>query len=57
MAVEAFLGRRLGFTEIAILVERVLDRLGTPGAASLDAVVALDLSARRIAGQFIARAA
>ncbi len=57
MAVEAFLARRLGFTEIASLVERVLDRLGTPGANSLEAVMDLDRSARRTAQQFIARAA
>ena len=57
VAVEAFLARRLGFTEIAVLVERVMDRLGTPGADSLDDVVALDQAARRMAGQVLAVAA
>ena len=49
VAVEAFLGRRLGFTGIAELVERVLDRMGTPGADTLEAVVSLDAEARRVA--------
>ncbi len=49
VAVEAFLGRRLGFTGIAELVERVLDRMGTPGADTLEAVVGLDAEARRVA--------
>ncbi len=54
VAVEAFLARRLGFTEIAVLVERVLDALGTPPADTLDAVIALDLLARRTAQQIAA---
>ena len=54
VAVEAFLARRLGFTEIAALVERVLDKLGSPGADTLDAVNALDGAARRAAQQVAA---
>jgi 1-deoxy-D-xylulose-5-phosphate reductoisomerase len=57
VAVEAFLARRLGFTGIAVLVEQVMDRLGTPGADSLDAVVELDATARRLATQLAALAA
>jgi 1-deoxy-D-xylulose-5-phosphate reductoisomerase len=57
VAVEAFLARRLGFTGIAVLVEQVMDRLGTPGADSLDAVMELDAAARRLATQYAARAA
>ena len=49
VAVEAFLGRRLGFREIAVLVERVLDRLGSPAAETLEAIVAVDDAARRAA--------
>ena len=49
VAVDAFLRKRLGFTEIAILVEAVLDRLGSPGADSLDEVMELDTAARRAA--------
>lgn len=54
IAVEAFLARRLAFGEIAGLVERVLDHLGSPPADSLDAVVALDDAARRLARQIAA---
>ena len=57
VAVEAFLARRLGFTEIAVLVERVLDRLGSPDASSLDRVMELDAAARREARGFAALAA
>jgi len=49
VAVDAFLRRRLGFTDIASLVEAVLDRLGSPGADTLDAVMELDAAARRAA--------
>ncbi len=49
VAVDAFLLKRLGFTEIATLVEAVLDRLGSPGAETLDAVIELDAAARRAA--------
>ena len=49
VAVEAFLTRRLGFTEIAALVEAVMDRLGSPAAETLDDVMALDGAARRAA--------
>ena len=54
VAVEAFLGRRLGFTAIAALVEAVLERLGPQSADSLDAVLDLDASARRAAHQIAA---
>ncbi len=49
VAVDAFLMRRLGFTEIASLVEAVLDRLGSPVADSIEAVTELDGVARRVA--------
>ncbi len=49
IAVEAFLRSRIGFLEIASIVEDVLDRLGSRAAATLDAVVALDGDARRLA--------
>ncbi len=49
VGVEAFLARRLGFTAIADLVSAVLDRLGSPPANDLDAVMELDASARRAA--------
>ncbi|MGI4792850.1 MAG: 1-deoxy-D-xylulose-5-phosphate reductoisomerase [Janthinobacterium lividum] len=49
VAVDAFLSRRLGFTDIAALVEAVLDRLGSPAADTLDDVMELDGAARRAA--------
>ncbi len=57
IAVEHFLARRLGFTAIADLVALVLDRLGTPQAPTLDAVLELDAAARRVAIAAAARAA
>jgi 1-deoxy-D-xylulose-5-phosphate reductoisomerase len=49
IAVEAFLQRRIGFLDISQTVDRVLQRLGTQKADTLDDVIALDASARRIA--------
>lgn len=49
VAVELFLERRLGFLDIASLVARVLDRMGSPPADSLDQVLAADAEARRVA--------
>ena len=54
VAVEAFLGRRIGFTDIAALVERVMDQLGSPPADTLAAVNALDFAARQAAGKIAA---
>ena len=53
VAVEAFLARRLGFTEIAALVESVLERLGPQRADSLDAVLDVDAAARRAAQRLV----
>ena len=50
IAVEAFLGGRIGFLHIAEIVGRVLDRMGAPPAESLDAVLGHDAEARRLAG-------
>ncbi len=49
IAVEAFLARRIGFLDIAGLVERVLEELGPRSAETLDAVTGLDQDARRAA--------
>ncbi len=58
IAVAAFLQRQIGFLDIADIVDLVLQQLGTPPAESLEAVVALDESARRSARLLIpARAA
>ena len=47
VAVEAFLDRRIGFLDIARLVEAVLDRIGPQGADTLEAVLCWDTEARR----------
>jgi 1-deoxy-D-xylulose-5-phosphate reductoisomerase len=57
VAVDRFLARRLGFTAIADVVASVLDRLGAPEAASLEAVLDLDAAARRLASSLAAKAA
>jgi 1-deoxy-D-xylulose-5-phosphate reductoisomerase len=54
-AVALFLGRRLGFLDIATVVEETLDRLGAPAVAGLDDVLALDAQARAVAGELAAR--
>ena len=46
-AVGLFLERRLGFLDIAAVVEDTLDALGAPAIPDLDAVLALDAAARQ----------
>ena len=53
VAVEAFLQHRIGFLDIAATVARVLQKLGTPRAETLDDVIALDATARRAAYDFL----
>jgi 1-deoxy-D-xylulose-5-phosphate reductoisomerase len=49
VAVRLFLEGRIGFLGIAALVAAALDRLGTPAAPDLDAVLEADATARRTA--------
>jgi 1-deoxy-D-xylulose-5-phosphate reductoisomerase len=49
VAVEAFLGGRLGFNGIAAVVDATLGALPTAPADSLDAILAADGAARRVA--------
>jgi 1-deoxy-D-xylulose-5-phosphate reductoisomerase len=51
VAVAAFLGRQIGFLDIAGIVEAVLQQFGAPALPDLDAVLALDLAARNAASQ------
>jgi 1-deoxy-D-xylulose-5-phosphate reductoisomerase len=53
IAVEAFLNDRLAYLEIVPLVAKVLDQLGAPAAATLEAVLAVDASAREAAAALI----
>ena len=54
-AVALFLGRRLGFLDIAAVVEETLQRLGAPAVDGLDDVLALDAAARAEAARFAAQ--
>ena len=49
VAVEAFLNRRIGYGDIARLVERVMGEIGEQAADTLDAVLYWDQEARRVA--------
>ncbi len=57
VAVEAFLGRRIGFLEIAAVVEAVLDRMGAPPAATLEEIMALDAGGRMAARSVLGKSA
>jgi 1-deoxy-D-xylulose-5-phosphate reductoisomerase len=57
VAVEAFLARRIGFLDIAAIVEAVMQALGAPPADTLEAVLALDEAARRAAAAEVGKAA
>jgi 1-deoxy-D-xylulose-5-phosphate reductoisomerase len=57
VAVALFLDRRLGFLDIAAVVEETLGLFGASEAAGLDAVLALDDAARTEAGRIAARRA
>ena len=49
VAVAAFLERRIGFLDIAVMVARVMEAMGAPPADTLEEVVGLDAAARRVA--------
>jgi 1-deoxy-D-xylulose-5-phosphate reductoisomerase len=58
-ALDAFLARRIGFLDMAVLVEHVLEKLGPDAAAQgpgydLEVVMALDAAARRMSGVWVA---
>ncbi|WP_158747231.1 1-deoxy-D-xylulose-5-phosphate reductoisomerase [Acidisphaera sp. L21] len=53
VAVAAFLDRRIGFLDIAGIVEAVLDQMGAPHATSLEEVMALDQTGRRLAAEHV----
>ena len=54
IAVAAFLDRRLGFAGIAGTVAQVLERLAGEPCDDLEAVVAYDMEARRVAAGMLA---
>ena len=49
IAVAAFLGKRIGFLEIAAIVEDILHRYDPAPPETLDAVIAVDARARELA--------
>ncbi|HYL67820.1 MAG TPA: 1-deoxy-D-xylulose-5-phosphate reductoisomerase [Candidatus Limnocylindria bacterium] len=55
IAVAAFLERRLPFTGIAAVIERVLDRTPRAAMRTIDDVLAADAEARRVAREAVAR--
>jgi 1-deoxy-D-xylulose-5-phosphate reductoisomerase len=54
VAVAAFLGRRIGFLDIAAIVGETLDRMVNAPASSLDEIVAVDAAARATAAGLVA---
>jgi 1-deoxy-D-xylulose-5-phosphate reductoisomerase len=57
VAVAAFLDHRIGFLEIARCVAEVLEQVPAAALADLDAVMACDAQARRVADRVVARRA
>jgi len=55
IAVEAFLGGRLGFTGIADVIEKVLGEVCVEPLSSLEQVYAADIEARALAARYISR--
>ena len=51
VAVAAFLAERVGFLDIAAIVADILDRYDPPAPAAIDAVLAVDAEARRLASR------
>jgi 1-deoxy-D-xylulose-5-phosphate reductoisomerase len=58
VAVQAFLGRQIGFADICGVVEETLARLnGLAAGEDLDSVIAIDAESRQAAGAAILRLA
>jgi 1-deoxy-D-xylulose-5-phosphate reductoisomerase len=55
VAVESFLAGRLGFSQIAEVIERVLGEVDAHPMNSLDQVYAADVEARGLASRFVSR--
>jgi 1-deoxy-D-xylulose-5-phosphate reductoisomerase len=54
VAVEAFLDRRIGFTEIAEVVEETLARQPGTNAATIEEIIEIDSASRQAARQIVA---
>ncbi len=55
VAVAAFLNKAIGFLDIAMIVEDVLNRYSAPEPSGIDDVLEADAQARRMAGQVMER--
>ncbi|MGH9775498.1 MAG: 1-deoxy-D-xylulose-5-phosphate reductoisomerase [Candidatus Acidiferrales bacterium] len=55
LAVDAFLGGRISFTEIPVVIEEVLEKMPRHKVATIEEVLAADSDARRIAREEIAK--
>jgi 1-deoxy-D-xylulose-5-phosphate reductoisomerase len=56
IAVAAFLAGQVGFGQIPVIIERVMNGLAPAAPADLDAVLALDAESRALARQYAAAA-
>jgi 1-deoxy-D-xylulose-5-phosphate reductoisomerase len=54
VAVQAFLDRRIRYTDITAVVERTLERVSPRGVDTLATILADDARARAVAGEWIA---
>ena len=54
VAVQAFLDRRIGFTDIPGIIEETLARLPASADVQLEAILAVDAQARKLADSFVA---
>jgi len=52
VAVAAFLDQKIGFLDIASIVEQVLEKFGAPALPDLNSVLAVDAQARHAAHEF-----
>ena len=57
VAVAAFLARRIGFLDIAALVERTLEKVVRPAPGSVEEVLGIDREARAVCGDLVGDAA
>jgi 1-deoxy-D-xylulose-5-phosphate reductoisomerase len=54
IAVEAFLDRRVKFTDISVIIESAMDKIAVASADSLEIVLEIDQQTRTLAHQIIA---
>jgi 1-deoxy-D-xylulose-5-phosphate reductoisomerase len=54
VAVHAFLGERLAFTDIPVVIERALERLGAAPVRAFESLYEADREARAVAGEAVA---